>query len=230
MKQLKKSIPLAVAVVIGLAFFASSGSDAHAEWGWESIGLGSLPINLINPNTATIELQKCDDGAAATWKKTSLTFSIRSASGINLNTVNAVRTGVLEWNRVGAPYKLTETNGAADISIEVVPVIGLTRLGGANVTCSTGAAGIQSVDVKIGVSTLTPVSIQNITAHETGHALGLGHAKVGGLRSDLMAENFSVLTGLLKPACPSSLDVAALKAKTATYSMTATSWSSPKAC
>jgi hypothetical protein len=226
---LKKALPLVLGLFVAMAFFAGSRDEAHAEWGWESVGLNSLPLNLLSNAPAHIDLQTCDDGAAATWSKSKLTFSIENSSGIDLATVKSVRAGVLSWNNAGAPYTLTETNSNADISIEIVPVIGLLRLGGANVECSTGASGIQSVEIKIGVSTLTPASIQNIAAHETGHALGLDHARVGQGKVDLMADNISLLAGLTTVVCPSNLDIAALKSESDT-SMALNKWSAPRTC
>src|SRR5262245_26883358 len=127
---------LAALALVGSAAFFSAGV-AHADWDWDGIGTGS--VGLVRPtNAASVELQKCDDGKVATWKKSRLTYSISNSLGLDLYLVDSVRSGVQVWNNVASPYSLTEVRSGGDITIEVVPLVGLTKLGGANVICKKG--------------------------------------------------------------------------------------------
>lgn len=176
-------------------------------------GTGEVSIDLIN----------CSNGGIAKWHKPVLTFDIIDVAGLGSEVVQAVRSGVIEWNKVQNVYSLQETTeGNADITIEVF--LKLTPgfiLGAASVNCVNEVEGIQGVGIDLGVKGLKLTGVRNLTAHEVGHGLGLDHADKEG---DLMDPRFEKNEEGKRLVCPSNLDVGGLPAGTDPYTLPAPDW------
>ncbi|MFQ5961995.1 MAG: matrixin family metalloprotease [Candidatus Methylomirabilales bacterium] len=192
-----------------------------------SVAFADKPVNGVHNHggdeggavTASIDLINCNDGAIAKWITTpddnTITFQIVDVAGIGDGVVQDVRDGVLEWNNVQMDYLLEEVAVDADITIELFfKIVPGSILGAAGVVCPTGADGIQTVSIALGVKGLNSVGVQNLTAHEAGHALGLGHADNG---KDLMGARFERKEEGKRLVCPSNLDVEGLTAGTDPY-------------
>jgi hypothetical protein len=81
--------------------------------------------------------------------------------------------------------------------------------------------------IDLGVSGLGGAGLRNLTAHETGHALGLGHADRTG---DLMDPTYQkYLDGALL-ICPSNLDVGGLSSRTDPYRILPALWLALPTC
>ena len=214
---------IAFSMVAALVLLGASDLNlptAHAGPG-DDQGTGSILGNLSLKTT--LELLQCDDGANKTWKTSKLTYRIVNNTGADTTTLNAVRAGVQAWAKSGAPYKFTEvTTGQADITINLVAALDSPRtIGETESTCRTGREGITSAAISLKLAGLSPIGVKNLTAHETGHALGLGHTD---RLADLMGPTFDTVVSNLVPNCPSNLDIGALSAKTDTYAVNALLW------
>lgn len=168
----------------------------------------------------SIVLLTCNDGSVAKWKKSALTYSITDVSGFSAGVLESVEAGVREWNGLGGPYTLGEFSGAGspDITIELFfKIIPGSIIGAAGINCSTGAAGIQSGSIILGLKGLNDFGIQNVSAHEIGHTLGLGHADTN---KDLMGPRFERKEEGKGIVCPSNLDIDGLNASSEPVSVT----------
>jgi hypothetical protein len=174
-----------------------------------------------------IDLINCDDNSIAKWKGSStLTFRIDNASGAGDDVIQAVREGTLRWNAVPNPYDLVETTGSADIAIgvynKVVPgyILGFTA-----VTCASGSTGIESAEIALGVNGLSLTGVENLTAHEVGHGLGLGHTdSLADSMGDLMGARFEQREEGKQKVCPSNLDTGGLTSSGDPYVIPAADW------
>lgn len=225
---MSRFLVLLVAIVVVLGAIDSAHWVARAEWGDDDRLSPAIGLTDGDTTLASIDLGNCDDGAIATWRHAKLTFQIVNTSDVDSGKIQAIRSGVLEWNNVGGPYSLTEvTAGAADITIEVAGSITGDILGRANVACATGKDGIQSASIILAVNGLKLVGLTNLSAHEAGHALGLRHSDKEG---DLMDPNFNRKLEGKSLVCPSNLDVGGLSAESDPYRISASSWATPTTC
>jgi len=197
-----------------------TASSAYA--GWDDEGKGGL-LQATSPLGGSINLWNCDDGAIAKWNHSNLTFKIVNSAGAQKQAVESLRAGVLEWNRVKGPYALSEvTSGKADITISIVATLGSPdRLGTAYSQCVSGRTGTQWAKIEVVLTGLPAAGIQNLGAHETGHALGLGHSDQTG---DLMDPHYQKFVDGAVLICPSNLDVGALKATRNPYRISPLLW------
>jgi hypothetical protein len=177
------------------------------------------------PISSTIELIQCDSGDAAKWNKETVTYAIDNRAGLSSSVINAVHTGVQEWNTVEAlnigvdvPYTLVRNDallGDGDPDTPDVTILVFNKitpgyiLGASFVSCPDTSTGIVPHEIWLGVKGLKTNGVKNLAAHEMGHSIGLGHTTNN--NDDLMGPSLdsserSSLT------CPSNLDVGALSA------------------
>ncbi len=186
----------------------------------------AVPVSAVS---GSIGLQACG-GKAATWSKTTVTVRIDNIAGLGSSQVAAVAAAIQEWNNalangVFTSYQLGQIlSGTADIVIQLYyKVTPGYILGYASITCGSGNS-IASALVVLGLKGLTLIGVQNLAAHELGHALGLGHANVS---SDLLYPSFDKSERKII-FCPSNLDVGAIKAAsggtTTTLSYSVSTW------
>jgi hypothetical protein len=168
--------PLLVVVLAGTAWWAAGDDEARAEGDGKAIGICCAWGNRLS------------DGE--------LTFSL---SGSDQTALSIVRQAVQEWDDAFADLSLKEVSPTwkkksqrADITIVYGPG---TADGGES--HSSGAQGLTTTylnnrrmvtRVEIGVdggpSPVNAGAVEQISKHEMGHALGLGHANWDG---DLMS-------------------------------------------
>ena len=107
---------------------------------------------------------------------------------------------------------MTQTIPAdADITISLFFAISGPFLGLADVVCTTASVGITTADIVVRTKGLNDFGLQNVSAHETGHGLGLIHADN---KKDLMHGRFERKEQGKKLVCPSNLDVNGLTSTT----------------
>lgn len=167
----------------------------------------------------------CEDGAVARWNavdREAVTFKVNNWVGVPRELARAVRRGVLQWNRVQPFYAMRETgNDAADITIEVFDDVFPGVVGATKVKCRNGQEGIRKAYVYLGVRGAGALEVRNMTAHEIGHAMGLGHSD----RShDLMDAGLAEKDMAERAICPSNLNLAGLIAGTHSYAIPEKEW------
>ena len=176
------AIPSLLALALSLSLFPSNGEACTHD-----VGAGpGVPcrhddkaqgdddaVRLVH-----IERMTCKDGAVARWNPTDrevVTYKVNNWAGAPLEVALAVRRGVLRWNRVQPFYALHETaHDAADITIEMYDDVLPGIVGATKVKCRNGREGIHKAYVYLGLRGMGAVEAQNTTAHEIGHAMGVG--------------------------------------------------------
>jgi hypothetical protein len=190
-RQLSSALLNIVTIVLILTAIAKSSAIIQAVKGSQSIG-----------NSNTKQSQKHFIQICCTWGRKliagTLTYKIIGADAI---TQQAVRNAIKQWNSKIKSIKIIEasTNNTADIEVNLNPAAQevdgraagnmITSAGHALRNSATAGQSINHFDkngfitsIRISISrsafgnTLSFSKIEQITEHEIGHALGLGHA------------------------------------------------------
>jgi matrixin len=184
------------------------------------VGLIVLPsLNAHAVNSRSIDLITCDNGDIAKWNKSTLKYFIDNSANAKPAVVDAIRNGVEEWNNIGqSEYTLSETTTKSKADVTINTVLRISPrfvLGATDVSCASDVRGIMHATMFVRTKGLSPTIIQNIAAHETGHALGLGHSE---LNQDLMFPSFD-RQEVVNLVCPSNLDAGGLSASASPFSV-----------
>ena len=220
-----QAIPPLLALALTMTLFQANG-EACTDQG--SAGAESACRDRVRaPGDGMVRILRtaCEDGAVARWNavdREAVTFKVNNWVGVPRELARAVRRGVLQWNRVQPFYAMRETaDEAADITIEVFDDVFPGVVGATKVKCRNGQEGIRKAYVYLGVRGAGAVEVRNMTAHEIGHAMGLGHSD----RShDLMDAGLAEKDMAERAICPSNLNLAGLIAGTHSYAIPEEEW------
>ena len=214
-----------LALALTMTLFQANG-EACTDHG--SAGAGAACRDRVRaPGDGMVRILRtaCEDGSVARWNavdREAVTFKVNNWVGVPRELARAVRRGVLQWNRVQPFYAMRETaDDAADITIEVFDDVFPGVVGATKVKCRNGQEGIRKAYVYLGVRGAGALEVRNMTAHEIGHAMGLGHSD----RShDLMDAGLAEKGMAERAICPSNLNLAGLIAGTHSYAIPEEEW------
>lgn len=224
-----QAIPPLLALALTMTLFQANGEACtdHGSAGAESACRDRVRARGHAPGDGMVRILRtaCEDGAVARWNavdREAVTFKVNNWVGVPRELARAVRRGVLQWNRVQPFYAMRETaDEAADITIEVFDDVFPGVVGATKVKCRNGQEGIRKAYVYLGVRGAGAVEVRNMTAHEIGHAMGLGHSD----RShDLMDAGLAEKDMAERAICPSNLNLAGLIAGTHSYAIPEDEW------
>ena len=224
-----QAIPPLLALALTMTLFQANG-EACTDYGSavaESACRDRVRARGRAPGDGMVRILRtaCEDGAVARWNavdREAVTFKVNNWVGVPRELARAVRRGVLQWNRVQPFYAMRETaDEAADITIEVFDDVFPGVVGATKVKCRNGQEGIRKAYVYLGVRGAGAVEVRIMTAHEIGHAMGLGHSD----RShDLMDAGLAEKDMAERAICPSNLNLAGLIAGTHSYAIPEEEW------
>jgi len=142
-----------------------------------ALSIPSLTPVFANPNTIAL--------LGFAWSHTTITYSISVAKSVDPIAAQAVRDAAAAWNAAidsgtKPDFQLVEAPAGtnADIRITVKGggggVLGSTK----TTTNSDGSVSYSKITIsgKVSGDQLGHDTLQTITVHEMGHALGLGHS------------------------------------------------------
>jgi hypothetical protein len=135
-----------------------------------------------------VHIQKayCDGGRQVRWRlkeaSKELTYQIYNDADKPEQIVTAIRNGIRRWETVQDVYILKEVNGTDEDVPHISIIIGKLYFlfeWGTKFVCDSDGSGVVggayiSIDIQNDTG-FTKTAISNLSSHEFGHALGLGH-------------------------------------------------------
>ena len=136
------------------------------------------------------------------WDHTNLTIAVAAAPKVSQAQLDAIHRALATWDSVlrdcfDGLITLTEVTArrTADIVVHYVPHAGGVVFGGFAVCCNNVIVR-SDLPPSLGLDPYSPEHLYNVTLHEVGHALGLGHATNLLESTDLMGYGWNRTNGI----------------------------------